>query len=98
MRQVNFAQRCANVVAVVRNAAFVAVVDAFTSLSHLQLWLIHTTHHLTGTTGKSKWGKSSEIYRECRGQEYEWYRGYRSIMRTAMQPVPCPTPSSQRPS
>ena len=92
MRQVNFAQRCVNVVAVVRNVAFVAVAGAFRSLS-----LLHSTH-LTGTTGKSKWEPSHEIYQGCRGKDYGWLRSYRNYMRPAMQPVPCPVPSSRRPS
>ena len=84
MRQVKFAQRCANVNAVVRNAAFVAVAAVIRSLSHL-----HT--HLTGTTSKSKWGISPEIYPECRYEDSGRYWGYRSSMRPAMQPVTCPT-------
>lgn len=91
MRQVKFAQRFASVVAVVRNAAFVAVADVVRSLS-----LLHT--HITGTTSKSIWGKPDEIYYECQDGNTEWYRGYGMNLRPAMQPVPCPVPSSNRPS
>ncbi len=83
MRQVNVAQRCANVFAVVRNCAFVAVVDAV-RLSRI----LHT--HITGTTSKSSWGKYPEIYSESESGGSGWLRSFGLQMQPVMQPVPRP--------
>ena len=60
MRQVNFAQRCANVIASVRASAIVA------SKLVRQL-LLHLLHALTGTSSKSPGTERPDVYSRSNG-------------------------------
>ena len=73
MRKVNFAQRCANVIASVRTSAIVA--------GNLvrQLLLLLLLHALTGTSSKSPGYDRPEIY--------SWSRGWLGFMGPIMVPV-----------
>ena len=72
MRQVNFTQRCANVIASVRTSAIVA------GNLDRQL-LLHLLHALTGTSSKSPGKERPEIY--------SWSRGWLGFMGPIMVPV-----------
>ncbi len=72
MRQVNFAQRCANVIASVRTSAIVAG----NLVRQLLLLLLHA---LTGTSSKSPGYERPEIY--------SWHRGCLDFMGPMMVPV-----------
>ncbi len=72
MRQVNFAQRCANVIASVRTSAIVAG-------NLVRQFLLRLLHALTGTSNKSPGNERPEIYK--------WSRGWLICMRPAMVPV-----------
>lgn len=65
MRQVNFAQRCANVIASVRTSAIVAG-------NLVRQLLLHLLHALTGTSSKSPGVERPEIY--------SWSRGWMDCM------------------
>ena len=60
MRQVNFAQRCANVIASVRASAIVAG-------NLVRQLLLHLLHALTGTSSKSPGNERPEIYSRSSG-------------------------------
>lgn len=72
MRKVNFAQRCANVIASVRTSAIVAG----NLVRQLLLLLLHA---LTGTSSKSPGYERPEIY--------SWSRGWLDFMGPMMVPV-----------
>ena len=72
MRQVNFAQRCANVIASVRTSAIVAG-------NLVRQLLLHLLHALTGTSSKSPGFERPEIY--------SWSMGWLDCMGPAMVPV-----------
>ncbi len=72
MRQVNFAQRCANVIASVRTSAIVAG----NLVRELLLLLLHA---LLGTSSKSLGHKCPE--------NYSWSRGWLGFMGPMMVPV-----------
>ena len=72
MRQVNFAQRCANVIASVRTSAIVAG-------NLVRQLLLHLLHALTGTSSKSTGQERPEIY--------SWTRGWADFMGPIMVPV-----------
>ncbi len=72
MRKVNFAQRCANVIASVRTSAIVAG-------NLVRELLLHLLHALLGTSSKSPGSKCPEIY--------SWSRGWLGIMGPMRVPV-----------
>jgi len=72
MRQVNFTQRCANVIASVRTSAIVAG----NLVRQLHLLLLHA---LSGTSIKSPGHERPEIY--------SWSRGWSDCMGPAMVPA-----------
>jgi hypothetical protein len=72
MRKVNFAQRCANVIASVRTSAI--VVSNLVRQLHLLL-----LHALLGTSSKSPGNERPEIY--------SWPRGWLGMMGPIMVPV-----------
>lgn len=72
MRQVNFAQRCANVIASVRTSAIVAG-------NLVRQLLLHLLHALTGTSSKSPGFERPEIY--------SWSRGWLDCMGATAVPV-----------
>lgn len=72
MRQVNFAQRCANVIASVRTSAIVAG-------NLVRQLLLHLLHALTGTSSKSPGVERPEIY--------SWSRGWMDCMGPTMVPA-----------
>ena len=72
MRQVNFAQRCANVIASVRASAIVAG-------NLVRQLLLHLLHALTGTSSKSPGFERPEIY--------SWSRGWLDCMGATTVPV-----------
>jgi len=72
MRKVNFAQRCANVIALVRTSAI--VVSNLVRQLHLLL-----LHALLGTSSQSPGNERPEIYL--------WSRGWMDFMGPIMVPV-----------
>ena len=72
MRKVNFAQRCANVIASVRTSAIVAS----NLVRQLHLLLLHA---LQGTSSKSPGNERPEIY--------SWSRGWMDFMGPMMVPA-----------
>lgn len=84
MRQVNIAQRCVNAVAVVRDCAVVAVINASLLLRHL-----HT--RTLGTTSKSIGLERPEFYSWGSG----WLRKSGMQLQPVQQPVPSPTPRNR---
>ena len=72
MRKVNFAQRCANVIASVRTSAIVAG-------NLVRELLLHLLHALLGTSSKSPGKICPEIY--------SWPRGWLGFMGPMMVPV-----------
>ena len=72
MRQVNFAQRCANVIASVRTSAIVAG-------NLVRQLLLHLLHALTGTSSKSPGFERPEIY--------SWSRGWLDCIGATTVPV-----------
>lgn len=84
MRQVNIAQRCVNAVAVVRDCALVAVVNASLLLRHL-----HT--RTLGTTSKSIGLERPEFY----SWGSSWLMKSGMQLQPVKQPVPYPTPRNR---
>jgi hypothetical protein len=85
MRQLNIAQRCVNVVALVRDCAFVAVANVVLLPRHL-----HT--HLSGTSSKSTTGTSSKSTGYERPEISSWQSGFYGMfgmqqMQPATQPI-----------
>ena len=72
MRKVNFAQRCANVIASVRTSAIVAG-------NLVRQLLLHLLQALQGTSIKSTGHERPEIY--------SWSRGWADFMGPMMVPV-----------
>jgi tRNA G18 (ribose-2'-O)-methylase SpoU len=84
MRQLNIAQRCVNVVALVRDCAFVAVANVVLLPRHL-----HT--HLSGTSSKSTAGTSSKSNGYERPEISSWQSGFYGMFRMQqMQPATQP--------
>ena len=72
MRKVNFAQRCANVIASMRTSAIVAG-------NLVRQLLLHLLHALTGTSSKSPGSERPEIY--------SWSKGWLDFMGPILVPA-----------
>ncbi len=92
MRQLNIAQRCVNVVASVRDCAFVAVANVVLLPRHLHTHLSGTSSKsTTGTSSKSTTGTSSKSTGYERPEISSWQSGFYGLFRMQqMQPATQP--------